>query len=110
MNEDKQFLIEMGERISKRRKELKLTQEQLAESINLSLQSISCIELGKKAIRPENLVNLCNTLKVSADYVLTGQKTINQLEGIFKKLATLKDDDYNVVETLVDHLNKKNKK
>lgn len=110
MNDDKQFLIEMGKRISKRRKELKLTQEQLAESINLSLQSISCIELGKKAIRPENLVNLCNTLKVSSDYILTGKKAVNQLEGIFKKLATLSDSDYTMVENLVDHLYSNSKK
>ncbi len=107
MSVGKQFLIEMGERISKRRKGLKLTQEQLAESINLSLQSISCIELGKKAIRPDNLVNLCNVLKVSTDYILTGKKSQNQMDGLIKKLSTLKEDDYSIIENLVDRLNKK---
>lgn len=104
MNEDKKFLIEMGNRISSRRRELQLTQEQLAEKMDLSLQSVSCIELGKKAIRPENLRKLCCCLGVSADYILKGEKTVNQLEGIFKKLATLKEDDYKMVETLIDHL------
>ena len=104
MNEDKQLLIEMGNRISKRRKELQLTQEQLAEAMDLSLQSISCIELGKKAIRPENLLNLCRCLNVSADYILTGVKSAHQLEGIFLKLATMPEDDYKMVETLIDHL------
>lgn len=104
MNEDKQFLIEMGTRISKRRKELQLTQEQLAEGMDLSLQSISCIELGKKAIRPENLLNLCRCLNVSADYILTGVKSTHQLEGIFLKLSTMPEDDYKLVETLIDHL------
>lgn len=110
MSDDKQFLIDMGNRISKRRKELKLTQEQLAESVNLSLQSISCIELGKKAIRPDNLVKLCSTLNVSSDYILTGKKTAKQLEGISQKLATLKEDDFDIVENLIDHFNKRNKK
>ena len=110
MYEDAQFLMDMGERIAKRRKELNLTQEQLAESINLSLQSISCIELGKKAIRPQNLVNLCNTLNVSTDYILTGKKEVKQLEGIFKRLAVLSESDYTMVENLVEHLYKNSKK
>jgi len=110
MYEDAKFLIDMGERIAKRRKELNLTQEQLAESINLSLQSISCIELGKKAIRPQNLVNLCNTLNVSTDYILTGKKEVKQLEGIFKRLAVLSESDYTMVENLVEHLYKNSKK
>lgn len=106
MNE-KTFLIEMGKRIAQRRKELKLTQEQVANDINLSLQSISCIELGKKAIRPENLFNLCCILNTSCDYILTGKKSKDQLDEISQKLATLKDDDYKMVESLIDHLNKR---
>ena len=104
LNEDKQFLIDMGTRISTRRKDLRMTQEQLAEAMNLSLQSISCIELGKKAIRPENLLKLCQCLDVSADYILKGERTPKQLEGIFLKLATMSDDDYKMVEILIDHL------
>ena len=104
---DNTFLIEMGTRIAQRRKELKLTQEQVANEINLSLQSISCIELGKKAIRPENLFNLCRVLNTSCDYILMGEKSKDQLNGIFQKLATLKDDDYKIVECLIDHLNKR---
>ena len=82
----------------------------VSEYINLSLQSISCIELGKKAIRPQNLVNLCNTLNVSTDYILTGKKEVKQLEGIFKRLAVLSESDYTMVENLVEHLYKNSKK
>lgn len=108
MSEDKQFLIEMGSRISNRRKALQLTQEQLAEAMDLSLQSISCIELGKKAIRPENLLKLCRCLNVSADYILTGVKSAHQLEGIFLKLSTMSENDYKMVETLIDYLKTRN--
>ena len=44
------FLVKMGLRIAQRRKELHLTQEQLADQMGVSLQTVSCIELGKKAI------------------------------------------------------------
>lgn len=100
---DKQFLTDMGYRISGRRKELKLTQEQVAESMDVSLQTISCIELGKKAIRPENLVKLCNTLKTSADYLLMGKKNEEQLYGIIKKISLLDDNDLAIVEQLINH-------
>ena len=104
---ERSYLIEIGQRISKRRKDLNLTQEQVAEQVDLSVQSISCIELGKKAIRPINLVNLCRVLNTSCDYILTGEKTINELDGILPKIAILKDDDYKIVESLIDHLNKR---
>ena len=97
------FLIEMGNRISKQRKSLNLTQEQVAEAMNISIQSLSCIELGKKAIRPENLVNLCAVLNVSTDYILTGKMTENQLNGITKKLSVLQDEDYKMIEMLINH-------
>ena len=105
---DNQFLADMGNRISKLRKELRMTQEQVAEAMNISIQSLSCIELGKKAIRPENLCKLCNVLNTSSDYVLMGKKSTEQLEGISKKIANLHDDDYLIIENLVEHLNKKN--
>ena len=98
------FLIDMGNRIAGRRKALGMTQEQVAEAMNISIQSLSCIELGKKAIRPENLYNLCIALDVSADYILMGKKSVKQLDGISKKLSALKADDYQIVEGLIDHL------
>ena len=78
-----------------------MTQEQVAEAMNISIQSLSCIELGKKAIRPENLYNLCIALDVSADYVLMGEKSAKQLEGVSKKLSVLKEDDYRIIESLI---------
>ena len=74
------FLINMGIRIAGRRKDLHLTQEQLAEKMGVSLQTVSCIELGKKAIRPQNLANLCVHLEVTADYILYGKRNEEQMK------------------------------
>lgn len=97
----------MGMRISGRRKELNLTQEKLAERMGVSLQTISCIELGKKAIRPENLANLCLHLNVSADYILYGKRDEQQMLDIVSKLSTLSSEEYNIVENLVTFLSNK---
>lgn len=94
----------MGLRISERRKELNLTQEKLAEKMGVSLQTISCIELGKKAIRPENLANLCLHLDVSADYVLYGRRNEQQMIDIVSKISTLSTEEYKIVENLVTFL------
>ena len=51
-------LKKIGVRIVERRKELKLTQEQIAERMNVSIQMISNIERGNKAIKIENLLKL----------------------------------------------------
>lgn len=107
---DKQCLVAMGSRIAQCRKKQQMTQEQLAEKMDLSLQSISCIELGKKGIRPENLLKLCQCLDVSADYILKGQRTAKQLDGLSLKLASLSEDDFAMVEALVDHLTKRKSK
>lgn len=98
------FLIEMGNRIATQRKKLHFTQEQLAEKMGLSLQSISCIELGKKAIRPENLANLCNHLDVSSDFILYGKRTEQQMNEVVSKLSALSPEAYHVVQDLVDLL------
>lgn len=100
------FLIEMGLRVAQRRKEIHMTQEDLAEAIGLSLQSISCIELGKKAIRPQNLAKLCIALNVSSDFILFGKRTEQQTSDLFSKISALDDDVYTSIQKLVDLLSK----
>lgn len=101
------FLVNMGLRISQRRRELHLTQEQLAEKMGVSLQTVSCIELGKKAVRPENLANLCLHLNSTADYILYGKRTDEQMTDTIKKLAELPPDEYAVVQNLINILSKR---
>lgn len=97
----------MGKRIAQRRKELHLTQEQLAEKMGVSLQTISCIELGKKAVRPENLANLCTYLNVTADYILYGRRNEQQMNDTVLKLSALGQEEYQVVQTMIELLYKK---
>ena len=98
------FLSNMGIRFSERRKAMNLTQEKLAEKMGVRLQTISCIELGKKAIRPENLANLCLHLNVSADYILYGKRDENLMNELTTKLSELTPEEYTIVETLVTFL------
>ena len=102
------FLADMGSRIAKRRKELHLTQETVADRMGVSLQTVSCIELGKKAIRPDNLAKLCKALDVTSDYILLGERSENQMSDFVKKISKLSADDYHMIEEMVEHLSNKN--
>ena len=101
---DEKLLKEIGVRINARRKELGLTQEELAERMEVSIQMISNVELGKKAIRPENLVKLCNALNVSADYILRGNRADFEVLGFMEKYMQLSDENQYLLEKLTENL------
>ena len=63
-------VTEMGKRIARRRKELGLTQDEVAEQAGLTPQTVSSAERGTKALRPENIVKLCQALKTTPNDLL----------------------------------------
>lgn len=65
---------EMGERVRQRRRELKMTQEQLAEQVGVSVSFIGHIERAEKKPSAETIVSLCESLGVTADYLMRGQR------------------------------------
>lgn len=104
---DAEFLREMGQRIMVRRKALQLTQEELAERLGVSTQMISNLELGKKAIRPENLARVCEILRVSADFILTGMDTKTKVNEVAEKLLQLTDGQLLMVSDMIDYITHK---
>jgi transcriptional regulator with XRE-family HTH domain len=104
---DNEFLKEMGQRIMVRRKSLSMTQEELAEKLGVSTQMISNLELGKKAIRPENLAKVCSVLELSADFILTGTNTKTAVDAVAEKLIQLTAEELQMVNDMIDYMNKK---
>ena len=101
--------MEMAVRIYQARTAQGLTQERLAELMDVSTQMISNLECGRKAIRPENLVKLCNTLNVSADYILLGKPNIiaiSDASDLTNKIARLSEKDRRMIELLVEYCSK----
>ena len=62
----------IGKRIQQLRKEKQITQEQLAESVNLSVVQISYIENGRSRLSLDSLVNIATVLDASSDEILFG--------------------------------------
>lgn len=63
---------EIGKRISQLRKEHHLTQEQLAERLDISIKHCSCVERGMASLSLERLIDLCDVLDTSLDYLIRG--------------------------------------
>ena len=81
MKKDNAASKEIGLRIAQRRKQLGLTQEQLAEQAEVSAQFIACVERGQNNMRAENIVKLSAAMQVSTDYILTGK--LNEVDRSF---------------------------
>lgn len=93
----------IGKRIQIRRKQLGYTQEQLADMMNVSIQMVSNLERGNKAIRIDNLINLSQILNTSIDYILTGKETLDDLGALTVRLAQLSTKDQKMIEALIDY-------
>lgn len=83
------LLDDIGMRLAASRKNAGYTQEELGEMTGLSIKTISAAENGHKALRPENIVKICDCLSISTDYLLKGEDvTLSSLTGA-KRFATL---------------------
>lgn len=102
MSNDELCLLQIGQRITERRKKLGWTQEALAEKADLSPQFISYAESGKRAMRPENLLKISGALGVSADYLLTGEIIEKDMLLLSDKMNKLTPAQLRTIENIVD--------
>lgn len=96
------YLQQMGMRIAARRKELGFTQEELADMINVSVQTISTTERGKKALRPENIVKICKALRCTTDYILIGKSMDAVPEALNRTYKNLTPLQYRCLTQIVE--------
>ena len=96
-------LKEIGKRIQNRRKQLGFTQEHLADEMNVSVQMVSNLERGNKAIRIDNLLRLCQLLNVSTDYILTGKENDSDISALAQQIAALPEKEKDMIRVLVEY-------
>ena len=83
---------EIGERMRNARKRAGLTQAEVAEKMDLSINYVSDLENGKKNMSLITIASLCQCYQLSADYFLFGiEKSENELtlEEILTYISTL---------------------
>lgn len=67
----------IGLRIAKLRKEHCMTQEQLAEKLDISIKHCSSVERGLSSLSLEKLIDVSNLFDVSLDYLIKGTSASN---------------------------------
>ena len=96
------LLKQIGNRILNRRKQLRLTQEELAEKAGITPQTVSSAELGKKALRPENIIRVCSALDISTDYLLLGEINKGDHSVLLSKISDLPPLQYRHLEDIIN--------
>jgi transcriptional regulator with XRE-family HTH domain len=81
----------VGERIATRRKQLKLTQAELAEKASLTSKYISKIESStNRALSIASVLQICEALSVSPSFLLLGTNDNNPNPGYDDAVQKLK--------------------
>ena len=80
-------------------------QNMLAERLDLSNNYLSSIERGKEKPSLEVIVNICNALQVTPDYLLMGNMYSNNVpQNIADGLRLCTKEDLSLLSVLIDHL------
>ena len=106
-------LIELGERIRKRRQEMKLSQESFAEKAGISVNTVSRIEGGQTAMSVEIFRKIIEILETDANLLLgkEGGDTERQ-ESIQEVLCRIRKMEWKeqkiilqTIDSLIDSFN-----
>lgn len=110
-DEKNKILKTIGNNIRALRISKGMTQEQLAEKLEHSVNFISLIELGKSGMTPVTMLNICNILNTDVNCLFNGLQTSriqNKDKKLIDEISSLTDDDRKMVEILTEYLLHKN--
>lgn len=99
---NKEYNMEMGNRLRIARETAGFTQEYLAELVDVSVQYMSDLERGKVGASLSTFRKLCTTLLVSSDYLLLGSEEKNDLSDVIERLRYLNPRQLEIVENMIN--------
>ena len=99
--------VSIGSRIAKLRKDYNMTQEQLAEKLDISIKHCSSVERGLSCLSLEKLIEVSILFDVSLDYLVKGNDTDNNSldyvcstfpQSIISIIATQDEDEISLLK------------
>lgn len=91
----------IGLRIGQRRRELKITQKEIAETIGVTDKYISNLETGKRNVNLELIAQFCEILNVTPDYFLLGNIKKDIDSNIIDELKLCSENDKSLICSIV---------
>ena len=96
----------IGERLRKLRKYMGLTQEQVAEILNVGRDAILRIEKGDRKIDLQELMSFSKLYNISMDELTTEEHTINSSDVAFARgFNELSEKDKKEIISLIEYKN-----
>ena len=92
--------LSIGRRIRQNRVRLNITQEQLAEMVNVSVPHISRIENGSSQPSLQVLVDICNILKITIDDLLEDSLATAKIKKVGRFDRLLSECSANEIELI----------
>lgn len=106
MRYDKKLL---GIRIREERKKHNLTIEQLAEIIDLSTSFLTTVELGKRGLSVEKLIDIANYFDIIVDDLLhiNKDRSSYRLEKLDSLIHNISNEDFEFITDIIIALKKR---
>lgn len=104
--EDEKIKMALGKNIKRARLNLKLTQDELSEKINISTQLLKDIEAGRRLGSLTTFINLCFALDTTPNqilYELFEQKQKYDEDLVFR-INKLSAHDKNIIVNLIENM------
>lgn len=105
----KDILDVIGTKIQQARKEKGYTQEYVAEKIEKSVDILRSIENGRSVGSVETLLNICNLLEITLDYVFSDllDKKEEILDNkLYKNFQGLNLKEKELINVMIEYINK----
>ena len=101
-------LIELGERIRKRRQEMKLSQESFAEKAGISVNTVSRIEGGQTAMSVEIFRKMIEILEIDANILLGkeggGTEKQESIQEVLCRIRKMEWKEQKIIMQTIDSL------
>ena len=99
-----ELAIAMGRRMAARRKELGLTQENVADIAGIAHQQYNKAENGKACLGSDSLQRVSAALQISADYLLNGRINSDKHQELISILDEFSDHQIVLVREVLQCL------
>ena len=108
MKENKENTLKViGQNIKQIRLLKNLTQEELAEKLDKSINFISLIERGESGISISTIIDICNALQINSDELFNGlidKQVVTDDEFITNSLNMFNREDKKIVKGLIEYI------
>ena len=104
MIQKEKLMLLVGENVKREREKAGLTQECLAEHINLDAKTLSKIERGKVGISLMTLYQICQTLCISSSVILSEPSSHSHIDGLMEQLEQLSPEQYALVNDTIKNM------